>query len=115
MLLQNGFALPEAISSRLGPLWTFLHSLGATTAAGGGSTFASTWFLIALSALVVFALPNTQEIVRGVTLIPMPLAQGTRRWLTWRPSTGWAIAIGVLFACGLLAVSRPTDFLYFQF
>lgn len=33
----------------------------------------------------------------------------------WAPRRSHAIAIGILLACGALALSRPTEFLYFQF
>lgn len=33
----------------------------------------------------------------------------------WRPSLGWAIAVGLLLAASTLRLARPTVFLYFQF
>ena len=35
--------------------------------------------------------------------------------LTWRPTRRGAVLLGLLFGFGILALSRPTQFLYFQF
>jgi len=79
-----------------------------------------TWFWVVVAGFIAFALPNTQEIVRRfrpaledprATMAPsLALAR-----LTWAPRLGWAVVIGVLLGAGLLSLSRPTEFLYFQF
>jgi hypothetical protein len=65
-------------------------------------------------------MPNTQEIMRRfepaledprATMAPS-LALDR---LTWSPRLGWSVAIGLLLGAGLLSLSRPTEFLYFQF
>ena len=35
--------------------------------------------------------------------------------LAWRNTTGWAIGIGLLAAIAVLAMTRISEFLYFQF
>lgn len=118
MLGQFGASLPEPILSRLGPLKGVVNGLGIGVSLGGGAAFVETWAWVIVGALVAFFAPNTQEIMgRFDPALPEDSrhAQPVARRLAWQPSRRSALAIGLLFALGVLALSRPTEFLYFQF
>ena len=113
-----GAAIPEPVLSRLGPIKALLEAVGVGSYLGGGSNFVETWCWIALGALVAFLAPNTQEIMgRFEPALPeqgrAPLRPAPR--LAWAPQRRFAIATGVLLGLGILALSHPTEFLYFQF
>lgn len=118
MLGANGIALPEAIASRMGPVWSSLESLGVQTFLGGGATFIETWACVLIGAGIAFSFPNTQEIMSRFE--PALPGEGVRHasqpsWITWQARRRDAVLVGFLFALGILALSSPTEFLYFQF
>lgn len=118
MLGGHGAALPEAILSRLGPLSAVVEGLGIGSYLGGGANFVETWCWIAASALIAFLAPNTQEIMgRFEPALPEEGRNQLRPapHLAWTPLRRNAITMGFLLALGILALSRPTEFLYFQF
>ncbi|MDR2839009.1 MAG: MBOAT family protein [Azonexus sp.] len=113
-----GASLPESLVSLLGPLGPWLEQIGITTHLGGGSSFIETWAMLGVAALIAFLAPNTQQIMSRfeptldeARYVPAPLSPR----LLWLPSRATAIGAGLLLAAGLLALSRPTEFLYFQF
>ncbi len=118
MLGAYGVALPEPLMSRFGPLKAALEGVGVGSYLGGGANFVETWFWILCASSVAFFAPNTQEIMGHFEpALPEnghPHFQPARR-LSWMPKRLTAIVVGVLFGFGLLALSRPTEFLYFQF
>ncbi|HEY4381375.1 MAG TPA: MBOAT family O-acyltransferase [Acidobacteriaceae bacterium] len=69
---------------------------------------------LAICFFIVWALPNTQEIlgqlprdqVRKPSLLPR---------LTWRPSALWSFGITLLLCAAILLLDASTRFLYFQF
>lgn len=113
MFGQRGMSLPEAIGVLLGPLRPTLEAVGVSFQLGGGRAFVLTWASVLGAALIAFGLPNTQQLMArykpglGEEVLPARLA--------WRASTSWAVGIGMLFAFGFLALTRPSEFLYFQF
>jgi D-alanyl-lipoteichoic acid acyltransferase DltB (MBOAT superfamily) len=118
MLGGWGAVLPEPIVSRLGPLKALLTALGVGTYLGGGANFVETWCWIGIGFLIAFFAPNTQEIMRYFDPAlrdesRTQLAPALR--LAWLPTRRNAVITGALFALGVLALSRPTEFLYFQF
>ena len=118
MLGLNGAALPDAIASRLGPLWPFLEGMGVQATLGGGGAFVGLWSWIAVGSFIAFLLPNTQEIMhRFEPAFAEGNADGVARYtaMSWRPRRRNAVMVGFLLALGVLALSRPTEFLYFQF
>ena len=75
---------------------------------------------------VVWFFPNSHEVLAShkpaleyaaeppkVSLAPTPAWLG--RWLTWRPNLLWALVLAALMVCGVLNLSRPTEFIYWQF
>ncbi len=103
---QTGVSLPEAIASRAG---VEFH-------AGGGQRFLETWGWIAMLSLIALWAPNSQEMA-GIGALQE--RQMTPRWLLarldWRLTPRWAVATGVLFGIGTLALPQVSEFLYFQF
>ncbi len=93
MLGVNGLGLPGLMHERL-------------------FTIARDWALLAFAAIVVFAAPNTQHIMRHFAPVLNTVVGGGR---AWRPSLGWALAFGSLGALGLLGIGGSAEFLYFQF
>ena len=108
----HGVALPDAIVRGLGPLGTRLTGLGIEAYLGGGQRFVQNWSWVALGALIAFVMPNTQEFHARLRPALEPVRAG---WLRWRPNAAWAIGLGALAAAGILSLSRPSEFLYFQF
>lgn len=66
------------------------------------------WALLLASFVLVWALPNSREILHGYR-------DGTRPRLAWRPSALWASGLAALAFVALILVSRKATFLYFQF
>lgn len=117
MLGQWGVALPDAITTRLTALRPVLDLLSIKTYLGGGAVFIETWSWVIVAALIAFLAPNTQEIMgRFEPALP---DEGQRPAVlpqrAWQPTRRTALAMGLLFGAGFLALSRPTEFLYFQF
>ncbi|MCB1788669.1 MAG: MBOAT family protein [Gammaproteobacteria bacterium] len=121
----NGIALPNAIAVRLGAGWQWLADLGVTTYLGGGSQFLYTWMWILALFPVALAMPNTQQVMRSVepaiNLHTMkhdhalrPLS-GLFDRICWQPTRTWAWIVGLAAALGVLAMTRISEFLYFQF
>ncbi|MDP3537318.1 MAG: MBOAT family protein [Azonexus sp.] len=119
MLGGWGVAVPEPILSRLGPLKPLIEGMGIGSYLGGGASFVETWAWVALAAGIAFLTPNTQEIMgRFEPALPeegRKVPTPTIAPCAWYPSRRNAISIGLLLALGVLALSRPTEFLYFQF
>ncbi len=112
-----GVGLPEAIVTSAEFLGRPLHALGVRLYAGGGARFLQMWAGIVGAALIVFWMPNTQQIMAfyapALGAEPPEPSSGTG-W-RWRPRATWAAALAVLGAFCLLSLNRPSEFLYFQF
>lgn len=116
----NGAAIPAAILTRLDMLQPFAEVLHIGTFLGGGANFIANYLWIAAAAFITFAFPNTQELLRRY----VPALPDSRQAkqpsfalipLRWKPTAGWAITIGLAGAAGALSLTRPSEFLYFQF
>ena len=111
MLGHWGAALPASLVTPLGSVGAMLERAGIDIYLGGGVVFLQTWCAVIVGLTIVFFAPNSQEI--------MPVAvedEGVRHGMSlWQPRTAHAVLAGFVFALGVLALSRPTEFLYFQF
>ena len=118
MLGLQGAQIPEPILSRLGPLGDILGKLGVSSYLGGGAVFVETWLWVSAASAIAFFAPNTQEIMTryepALGEHGKPLTESRTR-LQWAPRPRHAVMVGTLLALGVLALSRPTEFLYFQF
>lgn len=76
-----------------------------------------TVILVLMGFAAVFALPDTVDLFRlGDDGEPLA-AEGPERtvWWMWRPSTGWAVSVGIMLFVSLLSISRESEFIYYQF
>jgi D-alanyl-lipoteichoic acid acyltransferase DltB (MBOAT superfamily) len=111
-----GVSLPASIGLQLGSLKPLLEQSGITFFLGGGTRFIATWGWVAVAGALAFLFPNTQQImaryktVQGEHIVPY-----RADWLNWQPSRRWAIYLGIILLGSLLSLSRPAEFLYFQF
>ena len=110
----NGVSLPDSLLSRLGPLAQWLP--GVSAAVGGGRDFVMNLLWVAALLPLVFLAPNVQQIMAPYhpALDDEVLTPIASRW-QWRPSRRWVLALALLLACGLMSLTRPSEFLYFQF
>jgi len=112
----NGVSIPAALATYLpASMSAALVQWGVAFPLGGGSrlVFQYAW-IVALLPLVMLA-PNTQEILGNFQ--PALNFHDPRRWagLSWRPTPAWAAIVATLTACGLLSLTRVSEFLYYQF
>lgn len=115
MVGLHGVSLPAMVASRLGPWADTLAAHGVEFSSGGGRDFVLQWLWIVALLPVVFLAPNTQQILAGHPPALEAGAPARPRWLVWKPSGAWAWGVAVVLACGLLSLTRPSEFLYFQF
>lgn len=115
MLGWNGISLPEALALRAGPAASWLAGAGVTFTPGGGREFVLNYLWVAVLMGLAFLAPNTQQIMgRFKPALDHDAQPGATR-LAWSARPLWALAMAVVLACGLLSLTRPSEFLYFQF
>ena len=88
-----------------------LSSAGALAAQWLPNNYFQGWLpfaLMAISVVLVWAFPNSHELLHGKR-------DGSRPLLSWRPSAAWATGLACLAFVTLILVSRKATFLYFQF
>jgi len=81
---------------------------------------------VVLFLVVVWVFPNSHELLAThtpaleytqdpprVNLAPTPRRLG--RLLTWQPNLLWGLVLAALMVAGILNLSRPSDFIYWQF
>jgi alginate O-acetyltransferase complex protein AlgI len=113
---MHGIGLPDSIGNHLGALRATLEQAGISFYLGGGTRFIQTWSWVAAGAAVAFMLPNTQQIMhRYDPALDFDTQPGERLPAGWRPSAPWAAWVSLLAVASLLSLSRPAEFLYFQF
>jgi D-alanyl-lipoteichoic acid acyltransferase DltB (MBOAT superfamily) len=112
----NGVSLPAALASYLDPsLRATFEGWGVAFPLGGGSrlVFQYLW-IIALLPVAMLA-PNTQELLGRFQPALDFRREGMSTRLAWRPTRAWAGFIAGVTACGLLSLTRVSEFLYYQF
>lgn len=111
-LADAGTDGPVGMAEALGPMSVdALGALAALSARWLPNNYFQGWqpfALLAVCALLVWAFPNSRELLRG-------RRDGSCAWLCWRPSAAWAAALAALAFISLILVSRQATFLYFQF
>jgi len=120
MVGLNGVALPETLHAHLGAVgvWLQAHGVGVTAVDFFPFSEIGLW-LIGLGA-VAFLLPNTQQLMeRYEPALGFRIGQGEEARLLgrmrWRPNLAWAILLATALAWGVLKLSGPSEFLYWQF
>jgi len=117
----NGVSLPAAFTLLLGPLGPLLKNVGVAFTLGGGEQFFMTYAWVGSLLGIAFLLPNTQQLMMHFepALNFVSDRQASLRWnwryLVWMPTIMWSIGVAFIAIAGLLSLSHPTEFLYFQF
>lgn len=126
MIGLHGLVLPGVIQARLPAIGAALGHIGVTFGEGGLSDLLATYAWIVLPLIVVLGFPNVLEVMRDydpAIVDTSPSALGRipsfirllDERLRWRPNQSWAAITALLTGCGILALSRITPFLYWQF
>jgi D-alanyl-lipoteichoic acid acyltransferase DltB (MBOAT superfamily) len=92
-----------------------LHRASDAAAFHPGS---SALFMVAAGLLIVWCLPNTQQILANFK--PAIEVTGADRKpalisYVWRPNAAWALTLGVILFVAVIRMQDPSSFLYFQF
>jgi D-alanyl-lipoteichoic acid acyltransferase DltB (MBOAT superfamily) len=121
----DGITVPMALLNHGGAPARVLGWLGIGGDAGSGAAFANACLWIAPLLFIALALPNSLELLGrfGPALYfdAPPAAAASSRWraaaggvqVAW--NARWAVLSAALFVFGALGLSRPSEFLYWQF
>lgn len=108
MLGMNGITLPVSLASLAKYTDTLpidIQFIGLFNGLNVPSDILSLSFLFSMSFLVIWGLPNSQQLLDKVRLVSLS-------------KTEWMLAgsfLGIIFALSVLSFSRVSEFLYFQF
>ncbi|MGA7383719.1 MAG: MBOAT family O-acyltransferase [Methylocella sp.] len=107
--------VPARFAAMLGGLGAALAHWGWITQAMPESWPPKNPLGILLRFVIIFALPNTQQIM--AKFAPYLAKVEAPRWklLLWEPQVQWAAALGVLLFLDLMSLNYSPPFLYFQF
>jgi len=115
----HGVGLPESLGTHLGGLRAVLEDAGVDFYLGGGTRFVQTFAWVTVAGFLAFLFPNTQQIMRrfepALDYRPRADSEPSVIKLDWTPGARWAGALGICFLFSLLSLTRPAEFLYFQF
>lgn len=111
----DGVLLPASLVSRVPGMQSIIDTIGLGTFLGGTTKFITNWMWVCAAGVVAFACPNSQELLRRYRPAFRNQPSTATLSLLWRPTSRWAWYIGTLFALCVLSLSRPSEFLYFQF
>jgi D-alanyl-lipoteichoic acid acyltransferase DltB (MBOAT superfamily) len=114
----NGAEIPSALAPAIpAALHPVLAGLGIGFGGASGSAFVLGWAWVIALLAIAFLAPNSQQIMaRAEPTLDNPAGLSPARLLAWRPSPGWAFALGVVLFLGLASVAnRNSEFLYWQF
>jgi len=111
----NGVTVPDVSVLRESVAGSLLARVGVVFTPGGARDLVMTYAWIVALLPIVFLAPNTQQILARFqpALDAVREAAGTR--LAWSARTWQAVVMAIVLACGLLSLTRPSEFLYFQF
>jgi alginate O-acetyltransferase complex protein AlgI len=112
----NGVSLPSGIALRLGSFAARLAGQGVEITPGGGLSFVMTFLWVFALLPIVFLAPNTQQIMYRFepALDASGREYGNPRW-HWVANWRWGVLMAFVLTFGLLSLTRPSEFLYFQF
>jgi D-alanyl-lipoteichoic acid acyltransferase DltB (MBOAT superfamily) len=110
-------AIPGVVLAPFGTLGDVLVANGLVVDSSPADFAVSAGHVIWMISLyiVVWGLPNTQQIMRRFAPALGHIPPGPFRQIAWRPSRNWAVVIGVAACVGVLAIGGSSEFLYFQF
>ena len=87
-----------------------LPSIGAD-----GVHLQDVFILIAVLFTVVWAMPNTQQILGKFSMLDQAALPRSLQRLAWRPNVAWGMALGLVLLLSVLWLHNEGKFLYFQF
>ncbi|WP_428377413.1 MBOAT family O-acyltransferase [Lichenicoccus sp.] len=73
------------------------------------------WLLVGIGFVMVWTLPNTQQIMVDYRPAQGPVRPFLWRRVRWHPGLGWGVALGALLIGSVCHLDDPSRFLYFQF
>jgi alginate O-acetyltransferase complex protein AlgI len=92
------------------------HIVGfGETASGPLHGLIRSWGRIAMLYVIVWGMPNTQQLFANYFPSLEPAPSGQAKWWQWRMSAPWAIAVGCGATLAVLSIGGTSEFLYFQF
>lgn len=109
--------VPSSVMSllrHLGPIYTYLTQSHHFLAVPIDDSIPSPASL-ALRLFIVWALPNSQQMMAKFSPTLAPIRGNSPYWLSWQPTVRWALALGILLAVSLMSFQQTKVFLYFQF
>jgi alginate O-acetyltransferase complex protein AlgI len=83
-----------------------------------GSWLSYTITLEILLFVVIFVLPNTQQLMMNFEPSLEPPHKEQSTWverIRWQPNRGWALAVGLLLGLAIMHMNQVSEFIYFQF
>jgi D-alanyl-lipoteichoic acid acyltransferase DltB (MBOAT superfamily) len=105
MLGVNGTEVPNVFANIHPVLTSLLHKLHINTVVGSGIVFTTKWTIILLMTAILF-LPNSTQHVNKIF---------TNNKLSRKKLFANAALTCVMITWAVLAINRPSEFLYFQF
>jgi D-alanyl-lipoteichoic acid acyltransferase DltB (MBOAT superfamily) len=76
------------------------------------------WPMVLAALALCVGLPNSQQVMSlarpALGVLPPPPGRQSGR-LLWRPTVGWALFTAAIAIASILCLSRPSEFIYYQF
>ena len=114
----NGFTLLAADRASLGVAGEWLAAAGVRFEPALQMSIVPVGLWIVALLAIAWWMPNSQDIMARVEVV-LPGAHAADRprpsRIAWRPTLSWAIVAAVLFTIALLNLTKPSEFLYYQF
>jgi alginate O-acetyltransferase complex protein AlgI len=116
----GGIELPSTMLHRLGAAGVWLQHVGIHATPPDWFPFNEMVAWILILAVIVFFAPNTQQMLAkyepalGVKASDAGSANVVQR-ISWKPTLVWAAAVAIVAVVGVLQLSGPSEFLYWQF
>tara|TARA_B100001123_G_C15337738_1_gene1033514 strand:- start:2322 stop:3932 length:1611 start_codon:yes stop_codon:yes gene_type:complete len=125
MLGAEGISLPLSMADNFGRAATWLTENNIIVFEGmfrnnifGHTPLVGLLWILTLFVITLF-LPNTQQIMRshnpGFEMWTGKILKTQFKWMVWHPTIYWGIFVTIMFVFCILSVSKPSEFLYFQF
>ena len=104
----NGLMLPYRLQPYFGA-----HATDFVTFGPAPDKFSLALLFFAM--VLVWATPNSQQILGKYAPVLTFGEEGGMKWLRWQPNWIWALIVAVLFWLALFNLNQATTFIYFQF
>jgi D-alanyl-lipoteichoic acid acyltransferase DltB (MBOAT superfamily) len=113
----DGISVPLGLLNRSSGLAHVLGLLGIAGDMSSGAVFTALTLWILVLFMITMFMPNSLELMQryapALYFEPPRQARPSSMTLSW--NARWAILIGMFFVFGALGLSRPSEFLYWQF